>query len=151
MNSLSRRSSVLLVIGLGLAPAVTFAQNIASNFGASGQNRERLTLLPGPNLLSPGRGIAVPQVDGAGTILPGNTTERSPAIRFLPGRIHARPAQGTLSLVSERQAGAKPLSFDSMLLPAGSPARPLGSALDPGELRFEAKLPPVPPPSLRRK
>jgi hypothetical protein len=147
MNTTTRRGSVLLVFGLIIAPFASFAQNIASNFGASGQNRERLTLLPGPHLLSPGRGIAVRLVDGAGTTVPALAGERSPT--FLPGRIHARPAQVPLSLVPLRQPTVKPMTFDSAVPPAVPLAKPISSPAG-GDLRFDAKLPPALPPALRR-
>ncbi|MBI5691729.1 MAG: hypothetical protein HZC55_16720 [Verrucomicrobia bacterium] len=71
-----------LAAGLALA-APAAAQNIASAPGTVDRHLDRLTLLPGPYLLSPGRGVAAPPPAGTA---PGS-------FRFLPSNRRTDPTK----------------------------------------------------------
>jgi hypothetical protein len=146
MKPPSPRCSVLLVIGLLIAPSVGLAQNIASGFGASGQNLDRLTLLPGPGLLSPGRG----QVNTVGPTALGVVRESSTSVSLPLRRAYTRATPGSLNLVPLRPSGVNPMIFEPPIPPAVPLARPTPLRPPAGDLRFDAKLPPIPAPTGKR-
>lgn len=122
-----------------LTPLVLVAQETHLRLGPvlKNQSLERLTLLPGPHLLSPARNTP--------TMMPSSMKMDSapgfrfvtPAERFLSG---GRP--GTLRLIE--RSSTNPLSLSAR--PAPEPLPPKSTRPAPESLRFEATLetPPLP-------
>jgi hypothetical protein len=109
MKTLVGKLSVAAAI-VSLLPLGSFAQNIASKPGLVNRGVERLTLLPGPNLLSPARNTpsmapallklgdaptfyftpyATPLLNSTGPtyvpLFPGRASTGKPSIRAVPG------------------------------------------------------------------
>ena len=118
-----------------VTPVFCPAQNIASVPGTVNRSLERLTLLPGPYLLSPARNTP--------TMMPSPMKlEAAPAFRFVPPVPRfLSGGQGSLRLIDRTSVNVLSLS--------GRPAEPLRSLTPPPEtLHFESTLK-SPPPRLR--
>ena len=120
-------------------PLLSVAQNVASQIGTADRSVERLTLLTGPNLLSPPHGA--PQSTGKLTIAPPSIkTGAKPAFRFVPTTERfLSGGQESLPLIDRS-------SFDPLAL-SGRFTQPPRNAPRPSpeSLRFEStlRLPPV--------
>jgi hypothetical protein len=108
-----------------LTPALCTAQNIASVPGTVNRSIERLTLLPGPYLLSPARTTP--------TMMPSPMKlDAAPAFRFVP-EVPQFLSGGKRSLRL-----VDPAAFNVLSL-SGRPAEPLRS-LTPDTLQFKSTL-----------
>ena len=124
----------LVAAALAVTSLPAFAQNVAGRPGTVDRSTERLSLLPGPDLLSPASGA--PQSGPSVTITPA---AQVPQVRFVPsylnnGRWQFTP-KGVLTLGSDanRQPSAPPpqspplgselFRFDATLHPPSAPLR----------------------------
>lgn len=67
---------ILVAAAVGLMPLVAVAQNFVRQTGLTNRNTERLTLLTGPDILSPARNTP--------TMAPQMKLEPAPAVFFVP-------------------------------------------------------------------
>jgi hypothetical protein len=113
---------------IGVAPLLCLAQNSASQAGLVDRSVERLTLLPGPYLLSPARTTP--------TMMPSPIKlDTAPGFRFVPGPPPSPPAQlGSLKLI-HRQSDT-PVSVPGRVMDSAPPVK--HPSLD--SLRFDATL-----------
>ncbi len=132
MKSPAMKVPALAALLLALAPLAAFAQNIASQPGSMNRNLDRLTLLPGPYLLSPARGAALPA-----PAIKIDTT----LFRFEPSTSAVKSASGKTSLFL-RGTGTLTLSGNN-----GQTSPRLRTDRPPPlleSLRFESILPTTP-------
>ena len=112
---------------LGLAPLVSDAQNIVGQPRTVNRSIDRLTLLPGPYLLSPARTTP--------TMMPSPIKlDTPPEFRFVPATEHFTSGGGTLRLMD--RSSVDPLSLSGRIgeMPQKAPRPP------PETLRFESTL-----------
>ena len=128
MKSPAGKLPASVVLLLTLAPLATFAQNIASQPGTMNRSLDRLTLLPGPYLLSPARGAALPA--------PAIKVDAT-LFRFEPTTTTVKSAPGKPSLIL-RGTGTLTLSGNNVQTPPHLRADP--PPPHPDSLRFEFAL-----------
>ena len=142
MKIFAGKFACISAVVMAVTPLGVVAQNIASQPGLVNRSIDRVTLLPGPSLLSPARGA--PQSTPNLTIVPASQLRTPGEWRFVPAyrphgehRLQAVPPHpaGTLKLGSDTQrtpsvletAGtlrlSDPLRFDTPLHPPASPLR----------------------------
>lgn len=122
-------------VASAITPAVSSAQNIASPPGSLNRGLGKLTLLPGPDLLSPARGA--PQSTPAITIVPAALVHRpDSATRLAPATEHFMiGGQSSLHLIERKSIN--PLSLSGRI---AEPPRDPKLPPTPDELRFDSRL-----------
>ena len=112
---------------LCLAPLVSDAQNILGQPRTVNRSMDRLTLLPGPYLLSPARTTP--------TMMPSPIKlDTPPEFRFVPATEHLMSGGGTLRIVPQGSTTPQSLSDRIGELPLKTTRPP------PETLRFESTL-----------
>ena len=147
MKTLAGKIALVAVFVVALPPFVATAQNIASKPGTVNRGLERLTLLPGPKLLSPARGA--PQSGPSITIYPAAVDMSSASSVYFTPAINTSYSAGH-GVLSLRPSATGTMTFS----PAGNGEQPDANAPktaptpDPDALRFDSTLH-APNPSLR--
>jgi hypothetical protein len=144
MKTSLNRIPALLAFGLLLAPSAASAQNLASRAGSVCRDLDSLTLLPGPGLLTPGRGISIPFAGEAPMAGPTFATSRTPVFRILATPPRGTTVLGALDLTPTSGQGIQPMGFAPpapTAVPVGAPA-PATPTVE--ALRFDGRLNPAP-------
>lgn len=130
MKTIVGKVACLAAVTAAIAPLASFAQNLASQAGIVDRSLERLTLLTGPDLLSPPHGK--PASKSQLSIAPAASKAGEPAVfRFVPAR------EGyTFVPLGKRSLSSAP----SAKAPASVVPRVPLRAPSADELRFDATL-----------
>lgn len=118
---------ILAAVALGLTPLVAVAQNFVRQTGLTNRNTERLTLLTGPDILSPARNTP--------TMAPQMKLETAPTVFFVPygASTPDRHESAYVPLFSE---GIPAAPSSARPAPGATPAQPAS----PETLRFNHTL-----------
>jgi hypothetical protein len=140
MKTNAGKAALFAAVTLAIAPFASRAQNVAGTAGTVSRGAERVTLLPGPSLLSPARGA--PQATESIRIDPAPVkTGHAPVFRFVPATDGAKRSPDERAPMPTFTSGKRTPT------PAKTDATPPSSLPRPESLRFEEKLhPSVPAP-----